>query len=56
MDQDDDILNYVYNMPSPNYQTAKFVDFILPSIERQKVDIEFAGVPHYYKPRYQNIL
>jgi hypothetical protein len=55
MKEDKDILEYVFRQPSPSYQNVGYTDWFLNFLERQKFEIEKAGIPSYYKGRYTNV-
>lgn len=54
MDEDEDVLRYVFKMPPPSYQFHRYTDWIAPFLTRQKLTIEKDGIPTYYQGRYKN--
>ena len=56
MKKDKDIASYVYHLPPPTYQGARFTDWIRPYLEDQQADPARAAVAQnnaYYKSKYE---
>jgi hypothetical protein len=57
MAKDEIIARFVYKTAPPNYQSARFTDWIRPYLESQRMETEKSGSYNsYFKNKYEAVL